>query len=60
VSEVMRGAEPPMIVVSDLTKSYDGTIDAIKDISLTIEKGEFTVIFGPSGVGKSTFLRCLN
>ena len=56
----MRGAEPPMIVVSDLTKSYDGTIDAIKDISLTIEKGEFTVIFGPSGVGKSTFLRCLN
>jgi len=49
-----------MIVVSDLTKSYDGTIDAIKDISLTIEKGEFTVIFGPSGVGKSTFLRCLN
>jgi phosphonate transport system ATP-binding protein len=56
----MRSAEPPMIVVSDLTKSYDGTIDAIKDISLTIEKGEFTVIFGPSGVGKSTFLRCLN
>ena len=49
-----------MIVVSDLTKSYDGTIEAIKDISLTIEKGEFTVIFGPSGVGKSTFLRCLN
>ena len=49
-----------MIVVSDLTKTYDGTIEAIKNISLTIEKGEFTVIFGPSGVGKSTFLRCLN
>ena len=49
-----------MIVVSDLAKSYDGTIYAIKDISLTIDKGEFTVIFGPSGVGKSTFLRCLN
>jgi phosphonate transport system ATP-binding protein len=56
----MRGSEPPMIVVSDLTKTYDGTVDAIKNISLTIEKGEFTVIFGPSGVGKSTFLRCLN
>ena len=49
-----------MIVVNDLTKTYDGTIEAIKNISLTIEKGEFTVIFGPSGVGKSTFLRCLN
>ena len=60
MSEVTRSAESPMIVVSDLTKSYDGTIDAIKEISLTIEKGEFTVIFGPSGVGKSTFLRCLN
>ena len=49
-----------MVVVSDLTKTYDGTVEAIKNISLTIEKGEFTVIFGPSGVGKSTFLRCLN
>ena len=56
----MRAAEPPMVVVSDLTKTYDGTVEAIKNISLTIEKGEFTVIFGPSGVGKSTFLRCLN
>ena len=56
----MRGSEPPMIVVKDLTKTYDGTVEAIKNISLTIEKGEFTVIFGPSGVGKSTLLRCLN
>ena len=56
----MRGTEPPMVVVSDLSKTYDGTVEAIKNISLTIEKGEFTVIFGPSGVGKSTFLRCLN
>ena len=56
----MLGSEPPMIVVSDLTKTYDGNIEAIKNISLTIEKGEFTVIFGPSGVGKSTLLRCLN
>ena len=60
MSEVVRAAEPPMILVSDLTKTYDGTVEAIKNISLTIEKGEFTVIFGPSGVGKSTFLRCLN
>lgn len=32
----------------------------LKDISLTIEKGEKVVLIGPSGAGKSTFLRCLN
>ena len=49
-----------MIVVNDLTKSYDGNINAITEISLGIAKGEFSVLFGPSGVGKSTLLRCLN
>ena len=33
-----------MIVVSDLTKSYDGTVPAIKGISLGIAKGEFAVL----------------
>ena len=60
MSEITEGVDPPMIVVSELTKTYDGKVEAIKNISLTIAKGEFTVIFGPSGVGKSTFLRCLN
>ena len=49
-----------MIVVSDLTKKYGQNVLALRDISLSINKGEFAVIFGPSGVGKSTFLRCLN
>ena len=60
MSEITEGINPPMITVNELTKTYDGKVDAIRDISLTIAKGEFTVIFGPSGVGKSTFLRCLN
>jgi polar amino acid transport system ATP-binding protein len=48
-----------MIIVSDLKKSY-GDTDVIKNISTTINKGEIITIIGPSGTGKSTFLRCLN
>lgn len=48
-----------MITVKNLRKNY-GSFDVIKDISTTIEKGEIITIIGPSGTGKSTFLRCLN
>ena len=48
-----------MIEVKNLRK-YFGAIEAVKDVSLTIGKGEKIVIIGPSGCGKSTFLRCLN
>ena len=48
-----------MIEVQQLTKAYKD-ITAIKDINLTIEKGEIFGIIGYSGAGKSTLLRCLN
>lgn len=48
-----------MIEVKDLTKSF-GQLDVLKGITTTIEKGERVVVIGPSGGGKSTFLRCLN
>lgn len=49
-----------MVEVRQLTKSYGSSAPAIKDISLSFKKGEFIVLLGPSGVGKSTLLRCLN
>lgn len=48
-----------MIDVINLTKKY-GDLLVLDDISTTIKQGEKVVVVGPSGGGKSTFLRCLN
>ena len=48
-----------MIEVKDLHKSF-GKLHVLKGIDFTAEQGEVVVIIGPSGMGKSTFLRCLN
>ena len=48
-----------MIKVQNLSKRY-GDLVVLKDISTEIKKGEVVSIIGPSGTGKSTFLRCLN
>ncbi|MEC2057259.1 amino acid ABC transporter ATP-binding protein [Peribacillus psychrosaccharolyticus] len=39
---------------------YFGDFHVLKDINLTINKGEVVVVIGPSGSGKSTLLRCIN
>jgi polar amino acid transport system ATP-binding protein len=48
-----------MIRVEGLAKHY-GELIVLKDINTVINKGEIISIIGPSGTGKSTFLRCLN
>ena len=48
-----------MIDVVNLKKSF-GKLEVLKDISVTINKGDIVCVIGPSGSGKSTFLRCLN
>ncbi|AQW85984.1 amino acid ABC transporter, ATP-binding protein [Campylobacter pinnipediorum subsp. caledonicus] len=48
-----------MIKIRDLNKSY-GKLQVLKDINLDIKQGEVIAIIGPSGGGKSTFLRCIN
>ena len=49
----------PLIEVEDLHKSF-GSLHVLRGITTTIRKGEVVVVIGPSGGGKSTFLRCLN
>ena len=48
-----------IIVLEKMNKFY-GTYHALKDVNLTIAKGEKVVVCGPSGSGKSTMIRCIN
>lgn len=48
-----------MVVADRVVKSY-GSNTVLKDISLTVKRGEVMCVIGPSGSGKSTFLRCIN
>ena len=48
-----------MIEVVDLNKKF-GDLHVLKDINMSVSRGEKVVVVGPSGSGKDTFLRCLN
>ena len=48
-----------MIRVENLSKNFQG-LTVLKDVNVTINKGDVVCVIGPSGSGKSTFLRCLN
>lgn len=45
--------------LTDIGKSYGGTVEVLKDINLDIKQGELVVFVGPSGCGKSTLLRMI-
>ena len=52
-----------MITLSHIEKTYagpDGALTALKDVSLTVAKGEIFGVIGLSGAGKSTLARCIN
>ena len=52
-----------IVEVRNLSKTFltkDGQVDALRDINLSVEKGDIYGIIGMSGAGKSTLVRCLN
>ena len=50
----------PILEIRNLEKKYDNGVHALKGVSFDVKQGEFLVIIGLSGSGKSTMLRCLN
>ena len=52
-----------MITLEGLSKTFrtaDGTVEALKNVSLTVNDGDIYGIIGMSGAGKSTLVRCIN
>ena len=57
---LIKRMELHMLDIRHLTKVYDDGTVALKDVSFSVQDGEFLVIIGLSGSGKSTLLRCIN
>jgi general L-amino acid transport system ATP-binding protein len=55
----LKVSDEVAIQITDMNKWY-GTFHVLKDINLTVNRGERIVICGPSGSGKSTLIRCIN
>ncbi len=56
-------AASPLLAVDRLQKVYatpGGPVEAVRDLTFTLERGEFACLVGPSGAGKTTLLKCIS
>src|SRR6185503_1113052 len=49
-----------VLELKNVSKTYAGGVEALRDVSIGVPAGQFLVILGPSGAGKSTLMRCIN
>jgi polar amino acid transport system ATP-binding protein len=56
----VRLTDSNIIVKAESVNKFFGSLHALQDVDLEVQKNEVVVIIGPSGSGKSTFLRCIN
>jgi multiple sugar transport system ATP-binding protein len=47
------------VSINNVSKTYQGNVEGVRDVSFTCEDGEFLAILGPSGSGKSSMLRMI-
>lgn len=62
MKDTEQSTTAPVIEARDLNLTFgvgEGAVHALKDVNLSIAKGEFVSFIGPSGCGKTTFLRCI-
>ncbi len=53
------GQRPKVLEISRVAKVFNGNVTALRDMSLTVNEGDFISLLGPSGCGKSTALRLI-
>lgn len=59
---LVKGRPVHALVVSGLRKVYEGSgrrVEALRDLTFTVEAGELVCLVGPSGCGKTTLLKCV-
>ncbi len=59
INSAENGGTPSILTIRNLQKSF-GDLSVLKDISLSVDRGNVVAIIGPSGSGKSTLLRCVS
>jgi NitT/TauT family transport system ATP-binding protein len=62
MKDTVQSTTAPVIEATGLNLTFgtgEGAVHALKDVNLSIAKGEFVSFIGPSGCGKTTFLRCI-